>query len=130
VEFQDGAGLGIAAGNNSAHSRRFLSGLGKLSELYRLAAQKIDAQVRAAQIARENTSLQTRQIWLDSVMQDRWAAQEIMDHQARALRNLEEKFEPLQRDREKAQDVMDTQAEQVNALRRDRGTRWAVGGKD
>jgi len=134
VEFPDGAGLGIAAGSNSAHSRNFLSGLGGLAELYRLAAQKIDAQVRAAQIARENTSLQTRQIWLDSVMQDRLAAQEIMDHQARALRDLEEKFETLQRDRAKAQDVMDaqagqvkkaqevmdTQAEQVNALRQGR----------
>jgi O-antigen biosynthesis protein len=116
VEFPDGAGLGIAAGSNSAHSRRFLSGLGELTELYRLAAQKIDAQARAAQISRENTNLQTQQIWLDSVMQDRWAAQQIMDHQARALAEWEGKFEPLLRDREKAQQVMDHQVRVISDL--------------
>jgi len=116
VEFSDGAGLGIAAGSNSAHSRRFLSGLGELTELYHLAAQKIDAQVRAAQISRENTNLQTQQIWLDSVMQDRWAAQQIMDHQARALAEWEGKFEPLLRDREKAQQVMDHQVGVISDL--------------
>lgn len=120
MEFQDGAGLGVAMASTSAQSKRFLAGLGELTELYRLAAERLDAQARAAQIARENTNLQTRQIWLDSVMQDRWAAQEIMDHQARALSDLEGKFETLQRDRVKAQDVMDTQAEQVKALHLDR----------
>jgi GT2 family glycosyltransferase len=120
AEFPDGAGLGIAALSNSAKAKQLLSDLRKSSELYRLAAEKIDAQVRAARSSRENVSLQAQQIWLDSVMLDRWRAQEIMDHQARALTELEGKYETIQRDRAKAQEVMDDQAEQVKATRQDR----------
>jgi GT2 family glycosyltransferase/glycosyltransferase involved in cell wall biosynthesis len=120
AEFHDGAGLGIAAAGNAANAKRFVSGLGKLAELYRLAAARIDAQVRAARSSRENISLQTQQIWLDSVLLDRWRAQEIMDHQARALTDLEGKYETIQRDRAKAQEVMDAQAAQIRTLREDR----------
>ncbi len=120
LEFRVGAGLGIAAMGKSAEAKRILSDLSKRSELYRLAAQKIDAQVRAARFSRENISLQTQQIWLDSVMLDRWRAQEIMDHQARALTELEGKYGTIQRDRAKAQEVMDAQAAQLGALQQDR----------
>lgn len=116
MEFYDGAGLGIAAVKTSTKAKRFFAGLGQSTEVYRLASEKIDAQARVAKIARENTALEMRQIWLDSVLADRWKAQEIMDHQARALAELEGKFEPLLRDREKAQQVMEHQAQVVSDL--------------
>jgi O-antigen biosynthesis protein len=110
LEFDDGLGLGLVATGSSTEQKRFLDGLKESKELYRLAADGMDAQARAAQIARENSQLETRLVWLDSVMADRERAQEIMDHQARALVEWEGKFKPLLRDREKAQEVMDHQA--------------------
>ena len=92
MELGDGVGLGLAAATSSSKSKRFFTQLGESMELYRLAAEKIDAQARAAQIVRENTALEMRQIWLDSVLADRWKAQQIMDHQARELMDLEGKF--------------------------------------
>jgi GT2 family glycosyltransferase/glycosyltransferase involved in cell wall biosynthesis len=120
MELSDGMGLGLAAITSSSKSTHFFSRLGESLEWYRLAADKIDAQARVAQIVRENTALEMRQIWLDSVLADRWKAQQIMDHQVRALAEVEGQFEPLLRDREKAQEVMDSQAEALEALRRDR----------
>ena len=127
MELSDGMGLGLTAITSSSKSARFFSRIGELLELYRLDAEKIDAQARAAHIVRENTALEMRQIWLDSVLADRWKAQQIMDHQVRELKDLEGKFEPVRRDREKAQQVMEHQGEviellriDVEALRRDR----------
>ena len=34
---------------------------------------------------REQAALEARQVWLDSLLADRWKVQEIMDHQARAM---------------------------------------------
>lgn len=117
LEFDDGAGLSLASAG-SAKQKRFLAGLAQAKELYRLAADKMDAEARAAQIAMENSQLETRQIWQDSILADRWRAQEIMDHQARALAEWEGKFNPLLRDREKAQEVMDHQAAVISDLKK------------
>jgi len=125
IHFNDGIGLGIVWWGDSRgpasylHAQLFRND-GELTEVYRLTAEKIDACTRAAQIARQNAALEARQVWLDSVLGDRWRAQEVMDHQARALSELEGKFGPLSSDREKAQNVMDAQAEQLKAVRRDR----------
>jgi GT2 family glycosyltransferase len=110
VEFDDGVGLGLAAASDLVKQKRFLINLAQTKDLYRLAADRMEVEARAAQIARENSQLETRQIWLDSILADRWRAQEVMDHQARALVEWEGKFKPLLRDREKAQEVMDHQA--------------------
>jgi GT2 family glycosyltransferase len=116
LEVRDGAGFGITAATNSSQARRLFAQLGEGNELYRLAAEKIDAEARAAQGARQNAFLETRQIWMDSVMRDRRRAQEVMDHQARALTELEGKFEPVMRDREKAQEIMDHQVRMISDL--------------
>lgn len=116
LEIGEGAGLGIAAATNSSSSKRFLTKVSQSIEWYRLAAQKMDAQTRNAQIVRENAALEMRQVWLDSVLVDRGKAQQVMDHQARALAEVEGKFEPLMRDREKAQEVMDHQVTVISDL--------------
>lgn len=127
VEFDEGLGLGLAAFGGSAEQKSFLSTLAHAKEAYRLTADRMDAQARAVQIARKNSALETRQIWVDSLLADRKQVQEVMDHQARALAEWKGKFEPLLRDRKKAQDVMDHQAralaeleKRFSALQKDR----------
>ena len=90
--------------------------LGELITIFRIAAARISAQTQANQAVREQAALETRQVWLDSLLTDRWKVQEIMDHQARALEwqtELPKHFEALRRDRAKAQLVMDAQHEQL-----------------
>lgn len=117
IEVRDGAGFGITAATNSSKARRLFSHLGEGKELYRLAAERIDAEARAAQGAKQNAFLETRQILRDSVMGHLRRSQQIMDHQARALTELEGKFEPVKRDREKAQQVMDHQVAVISDLK-------------
>ena len=144
--FSAGLGLAVAAQSENLSSRFFLehlfggqSKVEELQQIYALAEARIDAVSRAAQAERGRAALEIRQVWLDSLLKDRWKAQEIMDHQAReldrqvraiadlqgrlqlALAELEEKkwhFDNLHRDRVKAQLVMDSQAEQLK--------RWAA----
>src|SRR5882762_6671704 len=77
-----------------------------IAQLYALAAARIKAQAQATQAQRETTALAARQVWLDSLLEDRWAAQSTMDEQA-------EQLSALRRDRAKAQLVMDGQHEQL-----------------
>ncbi|MFN2475453.1 MAG: glycosyltransferase [Chthoniobacterales bacterium] len=88
--------------------------------LYELVAARISAEARGIAAERDNAALRTRQIWLDSMVSTGWQAQEVMDHQARAIADLEQRFANLSTDRLKAQEIMDTQAEEISALRRDR----------
>ncbi len=124
AEISDGIGLGIAARSRTAETRDFLfqalfggeKTLPELIAIYRIAAARINAQAQADQAVREQAALETRQVWLDSLLADRWKVQEIMDHQARALEwqtELPKHFEVLRRDRAKAQLVMDAQHEQL-----------------
>ncbi|HEY3663919.1 MAG TPA: glycosyltransferase, partial [Chthoniobacterales bacterium] len=62
---------------------------------------------------RDLAALSARQVWLDSLLEDRWTAQEIMDEQGRQMEELRKRFEELGRDRAKAQLVMDGQHEQL-----------------
>ena len=77
-----------------------------LSQLYALATSRIDAQAQSARAQRDADALRARQVWLDSLLEDRWTAQEIMDEQAQLIVEL-------RRDRAKAQLVMDGQHEQL-----------------
>ncbi len=131
--FPDGLGLGIVWPGAAAPSSFLLSELfgrskaTELSEVYALAAARIDALGRATQAEQKTAAFETRQVWLDSLLKDRRKVQEIMDHQARAIASLEQRiellraakeeqqghFENLRRDRAKAQLIMDTQHEQL-----------------
>jgi O-antigen biosynthesis protein len=133
LEFHEGIGLGIALGKQSLKRqpelrRRLLARDKELMQLYRLIAEKVGGQIRAAQAEERSAALEARQIWVDSLIGDRWKAQQVMDHQVRVISDLESKFEPLERDRRKAQEIMDAQARELQAqtqglrdLRRDRG---------
>jgi O-antigen biosynthesis protein len=138
VKLADGIGLGITFCSKRTAPRGFLlkqlfadkKSLAELTAAYRLAEARIEAQARANEAVRAQAALEARQVWLDSLLADRWKVQEIMDHQARAIADLEERFAALLTDRKKAQEVMESQAEQLrdlaalridlDALRRDR----------
>ena len=124
AEFPDGIGLGITLQSEARRPREFLfkrlfagdKDLGELVEIYRLAAARMEAQARADDAVRAQTSLEARQIWIDSLLADRWKVQEIMDHQLRTIYSQAEEVrqvEILRRDRAKAQLVMDAQLEQL-----------------
>jgi O-antigen biosynthesis protein len=125
--FLDGLGLGIALQDKGAPSSFLLKQLfgpetkaRELAEFYALAAARIDALARVAEAERKTAALETRQVWLDSLLTDRRKVQEIMDYQARAIAHLElihqelrGHMENLRRDRAKAQLIMDSQHEQL-----------------
>jgi len=121
AEFPDGIGLGITLQPEARRPRELLlkqlfaknKGLAELVELYRLAAARMGAQARADEAVRAQTALEARQVWIDSLLADRWKVQEIMDDQARAITELEQRFKALLTDRAKAQLVMDAQLEQL-----------------
>jgi GT2 family glycosyltransferase len=124
AEIPGGIGLGVASRSHTADSGEFFSQalfgreetLSELIGIYRIAAARINAQAIADEAVREQAALTTRQVWLDSLLADRWKVQEIMDHQARAIDAQTEQlknFEILRRDRAKAQLVMDSQHEQL-----------------
>jgi GT2 family glycosyltransferase len=134
VLFSEGHGLAIARSSETKSSSFLLQQLfGRtakvkdLEQVYALAAARIEAVGRAKQAEQTSSVLEIRQVWLDSLLADRSKVQDIMDHQARAIANLEQRlkllsdtyteqlqhFENLRRDRAKAQLVMDSQHEQL-----------------
>jgi GT2 family glycosyltransferase/glycosyltransferase involved in cell wall biosynthesis/cell division protein FtsB len=120
--YPDGLGLGIAQQNTTAPSS-FLLNAAEFTEVYALAAARIDASARAATAEKVTSAFETRQVWLDSLLTDRRKVQEIMDHQAHTIADLEEKFRRVLEDRAKAQLVIESLKEQVehfDNLRRDR----------
>jgi O-antigen biosynthesis protein len=116
VEFNEGIGLGVALAGEQAKGESILRAqlFGSertLAAIYSLGAARIGAQQRIAHKERENAALQARQIWLDSVLGDRWKAQEVMDHQARTISDLQNQFD-------NAQKIADAQAEQLKQIRK------------
>lgn len=129
AEFPDGIGLGVISVGKASRIPKELKKFFEPAEIpeliiaYRLAALRIEAQARLDQAVRAQAALETRQVWLDSLLADRFKVQEIMDHQQRAVADLEQRFAAILADRAKAQKVMDSQAEQLKdleALRLDR----------
>ena len=115
ASFHEGIGLGVALAGKPPKSKslfqtQLMTSDRELAQIYYLAAEKIDAQAQVALAERETAAFQSRQIWLDSVLGDRWKAQEIMDYQVRVISDWQHKFE-------NAQEIMDAQAEQLIALR-------------
>ena len=121
AEFPDGIGLGITLQSEVRPSEELLlkqlfagkKSVFDLTELYRLAFVRMEAQTRAEQAWRAQTALEARQVWLDSLLTDRWKVQEIMDHQLRTIASQAEEVTNRRRDRAKAQLVMDAQLEQL-----------------
>ncbi len=115
VDLAMGAGLGMAWPATHPAADSFLfhcltsvgvsDGIGLL-HLYALVVERIEAQSHSAQAMAELSALSARQIWLESLLDDRKRAQETMDDLAGQLAELH-------RDRAKAQLVMDSQHEQL-----------------
>jgi GT2 family glycosyltransferase/glycosyltransferase involved in cell wall biosynthesis len=124
AEFPDGIGLGIAGQSEASQPADVLSeqlfagnqSAVELIEFYHMAAARMESQTRANESGRAQAALEARQIWIDSLLADRWKVQEIMDHQLRTMESQTERlqqFEILRRDRARAQLIMDAQAEQL-----------------
>ncbi len=135
LQFPAGLGLGAMLVNASVPTAQPLMASlfvaaergEELARTYELIGEAMDARVAAARAERETAAFRTRQVWLQYLLDDRWAAQEVIDHQGREIerqgqlldqreRELREErsdFEALRRDRAKAQLIMDAQAVQV-----------------
>lgn len=122
AEFSDGIGLGLTWNSEANPPPEFLlsqlfaekKAAAELSETYRLAVTRMEAEVRADEAVRAQAALEARQVWTESLLADRWKVQEIMDHQARVITDLEQRFQALLTDRTKAQLIMDSQHEQLS----------------
>ncbi len=129
VELEEGCGLGVSWPEHSySVDSPVLRGLTtpnesgiSLRDLYSLVMQRIDAQASSTEALADLAALSARQIWLESLLEDRWKAQETMDEQAAQLSHLRSDLESLRRDRAKAQLIMDAQAEQLR--------QWVVRGE-
>ncbi len=115
--FSAGIGLGVSwpDGNLIAQTSAPAA-----EQLYALATARIEAQAQSDRSQRELAAATARQVWLDSLLEDRWVAQAIMDEQGKQMEELlrdqaelEKRFADLGRDRAKAQLVMDSQQEQL-----------------
>jgi GT2 family glycosyltransferase len=119
--FPEGLGLAIARKSGTEAPSSFLlkqlfgrpQKLNELAEVYRLAAERIDALGRATHAEQARAALEIRQVWLDSLLADRAKVQQIMDYQEQTRAEQQHHFENLRRDRAKAQLVMDGQHEQL-----------------
>src|SRR5215831_124250 len=93
AEFPSGIGLGITLKSKADQPQQpFIERLfaaskepGELVEVYRLADARIEAQIRADAAMRAQIALEARQVWIDSLLADRWKVQEIMDDQLRII---------------------------------------------
>ncbi len=117
AEFREGIGLGVASSKADGPFRATIFGSAEarqdLAALYQTIALRIDAESRAMEAEKKSTALELRQVWLDTLIADRWKAQEVMDNQAREIAERPQAFAELQRDRMKAQLIMEAQAEQL-----------------
>lgn len=123
ADFAEGVGLGVAVLDKSSPGSFFVKHSGDLALLYSIVAAQIDASARVATAEKETAAFKIRQVWLDSLLADRSEVQQIIDHQSRALKDLEGRFQGLLEDRAKAQLVIESLNEQVqhfDNLRRDR----------
>jgi GT2 family glycosyltransferase len=122
AEFSDGIGLGLTLNSEADVPREPLlnklfaekKDTVELTETYRVAVARMEAEVRADEAVCAQAALEARQVWTDSLLADRWKVQEIMDHQARVIADLEQRFQALLTDRTKAQLIMDSQHEQLS----------------
>ncbi|HEY3661921.1 MAG TPA: class I SAM-dependent methyltransferase, partial [Chthoniobacterales bacterium] len=91
-EFSAGIGMGV-----TARDERSIPKASATEQLYALATARIEAQAQSEQSQRDLAALSARQVWLDSLLEDRWTAQEIMDEQGRQMEELRKRFEELGR---------------------------------
>ena len=121
-EFPAGIGMGMIEREEAG--TRFSGEVQRA--LYAAHAARIEATARATEAIRRSKVFEARQVWLDSVLSDRWKAQQVMDHQGRVIADLQARFDALQADREKAQEIMDHQRRAIETLERQLEKRKSV----
>jgi GT2 family glycosyltransferase/glycosyltransferase involved in cell wall biosynthesis len=98
ADFHDGIGLGIATSPSAASASELRVSLFDESRFegthitYQLLAEAMIARCEADQARHAAEVLSARQIWFDTVLEDRGKAQEVMDGQARIILDLEQKL--------------------------------------
>ncbi|MEY2493763.1 MAG: hypothetical protein QOJ45_255 [Verrucomicrobiota bacterium] len=126
TEFPDGIGLGITSLAKALPASEFLKQLFNRKDrnedlviARRLVAARIDAQARLEEAGRALAALETRQVWFDSILADRWKVQEIMDHQARVIDHLERTTQAMLADRAKTDEATAAQLKELEARERE-----------
>ena len=120
-EFSEGIGLGVGLSSQRLPApESFFEQLliskttaPELAEIYRLAAARIEAQAGRKMAERDKFAFEARKVWMQSLLEDRWKVQRIMEEQGRIMAKMEAATNALRRDRAKAQLVMEAQAEQL-----------------
>ena len=129
-ELHAGSGIGVLMMTAPDHARAPLlqqlfgdnEAQRDLIDSYAVAVELIDARARVTEAERKCAAFEMRQVWLQYLLDDRWNAQDVMDHQLREITNLQGRFDALLTDREEAQRIMDAQLRDLEALRADRAT--------
>ena len=120
-EFSEGIGLGVGLSSQRLPApESFFEQLliskttaSELAEIYRLAAARIEAQAGRKMAERDKFAFEARKVWMQSLLEDRWKVQRIMEEQGRIMAKMEAATNALRRDRAKAQLVMDSQLDQL-----------------
>src|SRR5439155_349546 len=85
----------------------------ELAEIYRLAAARIEAQAGRKMAERDKFAFEARKVWMQSLLEDRWKVQRIMEEQGRIMAKMEAATNALRSDRANAQLVKEAQAEKL-----------------
>jgi len=96
-EFSEGIGLGIGLRSQRLPApESFFEQLliskttaAELAEIYRLAAARIEAQAGRKMAERDKFAFEARKVWMQSLLEDRWKAQRIMEEQGRIIAKME-----------------------------------------
>jgi len=121
AEFHDGIGLAITTSRSTALASELRVSLFDKSKFerthiaYQLLAEAMMARCEADRACHEGEVLSVRQIWFDTVLEDRAKAQEVMDGQARIILDLEGK---LKKAKEKATAPKDSKSSVQEKKRR------------
>src|SRR5438067_7691257 len=96
-EFSEGIGLGVGLSSQRLPApESFFEQLliskttaPELAEIYRLAAARIEAQAGRKMAERDKFAFEARKVWMQSLLEDRWKAQRIMEEQGRIIAKME-----------------------------------------
>ena len=96
-EFSEGIGLGVGLSSQRLPApESFFEQLliskttaPELAEIYRLAAARIEAQAGRKMAERDKFAFEARKVWMQSLLEDRWKAQRIMEEQGRIIAKMD-----------------------------------------
>lgn len=111
-----GIGLALSADERSVLRRAVLDNSSRLGQLYSLLSDLAQERAQNRALNRRAAFLETQQVWLESIVQDRRRAQDILEEQVRTIAELERRFAHLENDRLIAQRMLDERVDQFGNL--------------